>query len=203
MTQREQPEDRWHGHHHDWQSPEYVGEWISNDVTRDGERRPFFQEMFGHLPFGRQEAVTVLDIGAGYGIVTEELLKLFPNARVTLQDFSAAMFDHARRTLAPHAEQTTFVQSDLTGPWTEPVGGPFDLAVSAIAIHNLGKPETISKVYGEVATVLKPQGLFLNMDYVFSGGIDGHMGWLKEDGFARVECRWYDGRLAAFFASKS
>lgn len=202
MIEAQHQEGRRSGSHHDWHSPKYVEQWISKDVTRDEERRPFFREMFACLPFGHKEALSVLDVGGGYGVVTEEVLKFFPNSRVTLQDYSAVMFDHARRSLAPYNDRTTFVQSDLAREWTEALGGPFDLAVSAIAIHNLREASLIAKVYDEVYTVLKSKGVFLNMDFMFTGGIDTHMKWLKEFGFARVVSRWYDGRLAALLASK-
>ena len=148
MVETQHQEGRRSESRHDWHSPQYVEEWISRDVTRDEERRPFFREMFACLSFRRQDSLSVLDIGAGYGVVTEEVLKFFPNSRVTLQDYSAAMFEHARRAMGPYRDRTTFVQSNLGNIWTDTAGGPFDLAVSTIAIHNLQEGNLIGKVYG-------------------------------------------------------
>ena len=89
--------------HHDWHSQEYVDHWIDHDLTRDDERRPVLRDMMQHAPFPADAAVEVLDIGAGYGIVSEEALKAFPNARVTLLDYSAPMLEHARRRLSAYA----------------------------------------------------------------------------------------------------
>src|SRR5207302_9659893 len=81
--------------HHDWHSVEYVADWIAHDVARDPERRPRLQQMLAAAPFARDAAIKVLDVGAGYGAVTEEVLKTFPQARVTLQDYSTPMLGEA------------------------------------------------------------------------------------------------------------
>ena len=56
----------------------------------------------------------VLDVGAGYGFITEEVLRTFPRAHVTLQDFSDLMLARAREHLAKFAGQLSFVLADLT-----------------------------------------------------------------------------------------
>jgi len=102
--------------HHDWHSEQYVTDWIAHDVARDPERRPRLQQMLEMAPFPRAAAIEVLDVGAGYGAVSEEVLKRFPNARVTLQDYSQPMLAEAQRRLAPHAARLTYVTADLTDP---------------------------------------------------------------------------------------
>ncbi len=148
-----------HREPHDWHLQQYVDEWIGRDVTRDDERRPRLRQMLASAPFAPDATIEVLDIGAGYGVVTEEVFKAFPNAWVTLQDYSMPMFEHAKRRLAAYADHTRYVLSDLSAPsWTESVGGPFDLVVSAIAIHNLREEELIARVYRDICTALKPHG---------------------------------------------
>ena len=88
---------------HDWQSTDYVAGWIDHDVARDPERRPLLRQMLSSVPFSPDAELEVLDVGGGYGVVTEEVLKAFPAAHVTLQDYSRAMLDQARRRLAGHA----------------------------------------------------------------------------------------------------
>src|SRR5205085_7012277 len=123
---------------HDWHSDRYVADWIVHDTARDPERRPRLQSMLAAAALPRDAELAVLDVGAGYGAVTEEVLKAFPRARVTLQDYSTPMLGAARRRLAGHAAQLRYATADLTDPaWPDAVGGPFDLAVSAIALHNL------------------------------------------------------------------
>jgi SAM-dependent methyltransferase len=127
--------------HHDWHSKTYVADWIVHDTARDPERRPRLQSMLAAAPLPRDAAIEVLDVGAGYGAVTEEVLKAFPQARVTLQDYSTPMLGEARRRLAGHAAQLRYVTADLTDPgWAQKVGGPFDLAVSANRVAQSARP---------------------------------------------------------------
>ena len=189
--------------HHDWHSEQYVGDWIAHDMTRDAERRPRLQEMLGTAPYPRDIKIKVLDVGAGYGLVTEELLKHFPNARVTLQDYSQPMLAEARRRLASHAAQLTYVTADLTDPnWLRQVGGPFDLAVSAIALHNLREPAKIFACYRAIHGLLRPQGQFLDYDLFFAG-VEGHIAELRNAGFATVECPWQDPPRAILIAARA
>jgi len=177
---------------HDWHSTDYVRDWIAHDVARDPERRPRLQTMLQAAPFLREGAIKVLDVGAGYGAVTEEVLKAFPNARVTLQDYSEPMLAEAKRRLAPHAAQLRYVTADLTGAaWSKAVGGPFDLAVSAIALHNLREPALIFACYRAIHDLLRPEGKFLDYDLFFAG-TEEHVAELRKAGFASVECMWQE-----------
>ena len=191
---------------HDWQSYEYVEQWITRDVTRDEERRPVLRQMLSLARFPKNAEITVLDVGAGYGIVSEEALKLFPNARVTLQDYSAAMFEHARRTLARFHERARFVIADLTNPaWTAAVGGPFDLIASGLAIHNLRTEASIRASYDSIGSLLKPEGSFLDYDLfgIVTGGVETQRRWLHECGFKQVQFTYQKGPIAVLRASLS
>jgi ubiquinone/menaquinone biosynthesis C-methylase UbiE len=188
---------------HDWHSSEYVSEWITRDTTRDGERRPLLQQMLSAAPLPRDAALEVLDVGAGYGVVSEEVLQAFPAARITLQDYSQPMLDRARQRLAHHSDRLHYMLCDLTDPsWPRQVGGPFDLAVSAIAIHNLRDPAKIYACYRAIRDLLKPGGYFLNCDR-FVQGVQPHVAALRESGFDRVECSWQEPPRAILIAQRS
>jgi len=150
----------------------------------------------------RDAAPNVLDIGAGYGFVTEEVLHAFPKAHITLQDYSELMLAHARKHLAKSAAQLSFVLADLTNPtWPKCVGGPFDIIVSAIAIHNLRKTDLIAACYRGVASLLKPGAPFLDYDlFAMSGGIETHIGMMQDAGMTRVSRTWDDGHAAIIVA---
>src|ERR1700741_3415064 len=144
---------------HDWHSTDYVAEWIVRDATRDAERRPLLRQMLSFAPFPRDAELGVLDVGAGYGAVSEEVLHAFPAARVTLQDYSQPMLDRSRQRLAERSDQLSYVLCDLVDPsWPKQVGGPFDLAVSAIALPNLPDPDKIYACYHAIHDLLKPGG---------------------------------------------
>ena len=189
---------------HDWHSPDYVEAWIARDGGRDAERRQRLAEMLAHAGIASPAAIAVLDVGGGFGVVTEEVLRAFPQAQVTLQDYSQPMLDEARRRLARYQGQVGYVMADLFDPrWTERVGGPFDLAVSAIAIHNLRDMTAIAAAYHGIAGVLKPGARFLDYDLFFdrTGGVPRHMQLLHEAGFGRVDCIWQDPPRATLVAS--
>jgi ubiquinone/menaquinone biosynthesis C-methylase UbiE len=179
-----------HGHH-DWHSPEYVDEWITNDVTRDGERRPVLRRVAELLPFERDAELRILDVGGGYGMLTREVLEEFPNSRVVLHDFSEPMIEQARRRLGGLVTRVEFAQADLRDPsWVEAVQGPFDAVVSSIALHNVRDPDRIKTIYAEIRPLLVPGGCFANLDLVFPGAleVETQLEWLEAAGFHEAGC---------------
>ncbi len=191
--------------HHDWHSAEYVDNWITTDVTRDDQRRPLVRRMLELAPFEADVPIAVLDVGGGYGVLSEEVLNAFPNCQVTLQDYSTPMLEQARQRLTAYADRMAFEQRDFTRPdWTDGLGGPFDLAISGIAIHNLGPNGPIAQVYQGICGVIKPGGAFLDLDYVsFTGGLEQHLQWLRDAGFSRVEQAWEVNSQSALTAFRS
>ena len=176
---------------HDWHSADYVEWWIARDRGREDERRQRLRAMLAEAPFARDAAIAIIDVGGGYGVLTEEALATFPEACVTLQDYSRPMLAEARRRLSRHKGRLRFVRADLRDPeWSTAAGGPFDLAVSAIAIHNLREPALIAQCYRGIAQILKPGGLFLDYDLFFdkTGGVARHEEMLREAGFGRIDC---------------
>jgi len=198
-----------HGHptdgHHDWQSEAYVHKWIDGDVTKDSTRRPLVQRLLEFAPFRSDDPINVLDVGDGYGIVSGEVLSTFRNVTVTLQDYSQPMLDQAQSRLAEFGDRVRYERRDFTvDGWTDGLGGPFDLAVSGIAIHNLGPNGPIANVYLAVCETLKPGGTFLNLDYPqYAGGLETHLRWLRHAGFERAEQVWEADSQSAMAAFKS
>jgi trans-aconitate methyltransferase len=187
---------------HDWHSPDYVAAWIAQDAARDPTRRPRLREMIAMAPFPRDARLAVLDVGAGFGAVTEELLRLFPAAEVNLQDYSQPMLAEARRRLAARSAQLRFVASDLSEPsWADEIAGPFDLAVSAIALHNLRDEAKIFACYRMIHDLLRPGGWFLDYDLFFEG-LDPHIEAMRAAGFDTVECRWREPPRAIIAAGR-
>jgi SAM-dependent methyltransferase len=179
-----------------------VSGWISHDVARDPERRPLLRQMLSYAPFPRDAELNILDVGAGYGVVTEEVLGAFPKAHLTLQDFSQPMLDQARQRLAGRSDRLRYVVCDLLdASWPQRVGGPFDLAVSAIVLHNLPSSDDIFACYRAIHDLLGPAGWFLNYDR-FLDGPEQHMNELRAAGFAQVECPWQQAPHAIVVAGR-
>ncbi len=72
-------------------------------ICCDEERRTGLRKILSVAAFSPDAAISVLDVGGGYGMATEEVLRAFPHVRVTLRDYSQSMLDEARRRLAQHA----------------------------------------------------------------------------------------------------
>jgi SAM-dependent methyltransferase len=196
MAESEERAKRAHRHEaHDWHTPGYVDEWIAHDLEREDRRRPLLARMMAAAPFPHDAKLRVLDVGCGYGAVTDAVLGAFPNASITLQDFSPVMLDRARKHLAGRAGPIAYVQGDLTDDrWNERVGGPFDLAVSGIAIHNLRDMKAIAAVYRAIHGLLVPGGCFLDSDhFAHAGGTDAHLTALKAAGFDSAEAIYEEG----------
>ncbi len=84
---------------HDWHSSEYVNDWIGRDVQRDDERRSLLQQMLERAGLASDAEIQVLDVGAGYGVVSEEVLRRF-SARA---DYVAGLFRADVRAGTPPA----------------------------------------------------------------------------------------------------
>ena len=183
---------------HDWHSASYVDAWISNDVTRDDQRRPHLRAMLTDSTLSHDAALRVLDVGAGYGLFADEVLGLFPASHVTLQDYSEAMLAQAKERLSGFSARTGYVIADLsTSAWTSALDGGFDLAVSALAIHNLYGQGRMAPIYADVFSLLAPEGVFLDYDLVsFTGGLEQHLAWLSEAGLVDVKGTMIDGTAA-------
>lgn len=125
----------------------------------------FYGAVVEGLPFGLEEELRVLDLGAGTGLLGVVVAGKFPKARITLVDFSAEMLRVARRRFAGHPGRFEFRVMDYA---REPLpGGPesYDLVVSALSIHHLthdDKRETFEKIHASLAS----GGWFVNADQV-------------------------------------
>src|SRR5581483_11110400 len=92
------------------------------------------------LPYSSDAAISVLDLGAGFGAVTEQILNYYPRATVTCVDGSQAMVEHADERLRRYGGRVRILKADLAEPsWFHILNerAAFDAAVSAIAIHHL------------------------------------------------------------------
>ena len=177
--------------------------WIDRDAHRAAERQPILEALVAAVPFPRDATIDVLDVGAGGGVVTEAVLAAFPRARVTLQDFSEKMLERARARFASLGRELRYVHGDLHDPaWTKNAGGPFDLAVSGIAIHNVKDLAAMGACYEAVRSLLKSGGCFLDYDHFDKfGGVPLHQHSMKVAGFKTVELVWHKHPTAVLKAT--
>ena len=103
-------------------------------------------------------ADSILDLGSGTGVTALRTLAHHPAATLVGIDSSAEMLEHARRAV-PAA---TFIEARLEDALPS---GPFDLVVSAFAIHHLPS-QAKADLFERVAAVLRPSGRFVLCDVV-------------------------------------
>jgi tRNA (cmo5U34)-methyltransferase len=158
------------------------------------------------------EARRILDLGTGDG----RLLALLRLDRTKMfgvgLDFSEIMLEAARKRFAAD-ERIELVKHDLAEPL--PALGRFDAVVSSFAIHHL-EHERKRALYNEVFDLLKPGGVFANLEHVASAthrlhlaffaaigepiededpsdrllDVETQLGWLRELGLDDVDCYW-------------
>lgn len=106
----------------------------------------------------KPDVSSIVDLGAGTGLLTQELYKLYPQARFTLIDISEEMLEVARkrfRGLDNFAYKVAdYSHIDLKGG---------DFICSALSIHHLEDSEKF-QLYKAVYEVLSQGGVFVNLD---------------------------------------
>ena len=213
----------------DWFDDGFVASWLDKDTVRAAQRQHQFAMVRAHVPFNPEDSFRYINLGAGGGGLDEVLLTRFPHAEATLLDGSPVMLSTANDLLGRFGNRVTYAQGNFAHPeWRDAVQGPFNVAVSTIAIHNLFDPLRIRALYGELFELMADGGLFLNFDLVrmaspqlaplgrwagrdpdagFGGGGGGsrppgtmaeQLGWLSEAGFTAVDCFWREYGRALF-----
>jgi tRNA (cmo5U34)-methyltransferase len=144
---------------------QYYVENVDITVPRRDEQLAFVLDLF---PWPAEAPLQVLDLGAGFGALTREVLTRFPRSRVTCVDGSGEMMKLARERLATFVERVSLHLGDFAYPsWGAQLPGGYDAAVSALAIHHL-IDERKRALYAEVFGLLKPGGVFINDDSILA-----------------------------------
>ena len=164
-----------------------------------------------------------LDLGCGDGDLIGLVRSVRPNAEAVGLDFSEPMIAAAESRFAG-VEGITILQHDLADPL--PDIGDFDLVVSGFAIHHL-VDERKRVLCREVASALRPGGVFANLEHVASPSarlhsaffeaidfpaededpdnrlvpVDRQLAWLGEAGFIDVDCLWKWREMALLVGS--
>ncbi|MFO1038853.1 MAG: methyltransferase domain-containing protein [Geminicoccaceae bacterium] len=105
----------------------------------------------------------VLDLGAGTGLLAALVRERLPTARLHLVDLAGAMLDQARARFGDDPRVTYSIADYTSGP----LGGPYDVVVSALSIHHVpdaGK----RRLFRRVLEALVPGGLFVDADQVLA-----------------------------------
>jgi tRNA (cmo5U34)-methyltransferase len=151
----------------DWTDEAFVRDWLRRQEERAPERQRQFAMLCSLFPRSPDESFRYIDIAAGDGSLDRVLLERFPRAEATLLDGSPVMVKIAGEHFQQLGGRVTVARGDLESPdWRESIRGPFDVAVSSIALHNLEDPIRLRALYGEIYDSLSDGGFFMNLDYV-------------------------------------
>lgn len=201
----------------DWGDPERVAEYLSREIPH----RALAEEMLLAALPSRLERL--LDLGTGDGRLLALAQSRHPQVAAVGIDTSEPMLARASRRFSSAAGVELRLR-DLSQPLAEP--GPFDAIVSGLAIHHL-EDERKRRLFAEVHALLRPGGTFANLDLVAAGSPALHQrfrreigrvrddpsdrlaelceqtGWLREAGFAEVDCHFKWLELALVVARKA
>lgn len=198
-----------------WDSPAHALEYLARADTiphrREGERT-----LLEFLPASIDR---VLDLGSGDGRLLALVRLARPGARAVALEFSETMLERLHARFGGDA-LATIVAHDMAAPLPSAMG-TFDAIVSSFAIHHLPHQRK-QALYGEVFRLLRPGGAFLNLEHVASPtgalhlqflaaldvapgdedpsnkllDVETQLRWLREIGFADVDCHWKWRELA-------
>ena len=77
------------------------------------------------IPYEKQQPITILDLGAGYGALTKFLLERFPQATAICQDGSEEMAKLGRERMKEFAGRFEYVVADFSRHgWSKLMPGP-------------------------------------------------------------------------------
>jgi SAM-dependent methyltransferase len=170
-----------------WTSPEYVGQWLGEDVV--GELLDLPRRISVALVRdARADVRHVVDLGSGHGPYLERFLDEFPEARGTWVDVSPPMEAEARTRLARFGDRVRYVLTDVEA-LDRAALAPASVVVSSRALHHLTH-EALGGLYRALANVVEPGGFLFNLDHV---GAPGEL----EQAYRRVRSRLFGRRTRA------
>ena len=155
------------------------GTYHHSTLEESKQIREYAEKAFSKLLrplYPSRAALGILDAGCGLGFLTYVAAKRFPKSSVTGVDLfshgsmSEMSMDQAMENMKSLGieSRTAFLKHDLTKPIKSDV--QFDLSVSNLVFHNMGKKRF--KAYETVFDALKPKGFFVIGDLFPHGKAD-------------------------------
>lgn len=125
---------------------------------------PCFDDFYGtatEFVTCAQDAPRILDLGAGTGLFTGMVREKFPNAELTLIDFSEPMLEGARFRFRD-VPNVRYIVADYAN-YDFSVEQPYDAIVSSLSIHHL-EHEDKRRLFSKIVGALAEGGVFVNAD---------------------------------------
>ena len=127
---------------------------------------PSYTEIFSTslevIPFAVNEAIEVLDLGAGTGLFSQHVFTKYPHSRFVLYDLAPKLLEVARERFQPYQDQFEFIVKDYRDYQS---ARRFDLVISSLSIHHLTDADK-AKLFSNIYHSLKDTGVFINVDQI-------------------------------------
>jgi SAM-dependent methyltransferase len=176
------------------------------------------------LDFVPQKVKRILDLGTGDGRLLALVRIDRPDTEGIALDFSPTMLSAARDRFRGD-DRVRVLEHNLEDPL--PDLGRFEMVVSSFAIHHCSDQRKKS-LYAEIYAALSPGGVFCNLEHVAPAtpelharflrslgitaadedpsnklvGVETQLQWLRQIGFADVDCHWKWLELALLGGTK-
>jgi tRNA (cmo5U34)-methyltransferase len=138
----------------------YYDEWMMKALPNYGE---LFTTATNLPTFDEKKAIKVLDLGAGTGLFSMNILQRYPKAKFVLYDVADKLLEIAQQRFVNYEKQFEYLVEDyrnITGK------SEYDLVISSLSIHHL-KHEEKEALFNKVYELLKPKGVFINVDQIY------------------------------------
>lgn len=150
-----------------WKNPSIVNNFLTNTRKSMPLGREQFDILLRLISKSQIDVNNFIDLGCGDGILANTILTQYPDANGLLLDYSSSMIDAAKDWMSGFQNQR-IIQSDLSkSDWLDNIISEPEVVVSGYAIHHL-KNARKYELFEEIFEILKPGGIFINMDHVAS-----------------------------------
>jgi ubiquinone/menaquinone biosynthesis C-methylase UbiE len=197
-----------------WRSADHVQDYLQR-ADLISHRVEGEAALLEFIPAGTRR---ILDLGTGDGRLLALVRSAHPDTEAVAIDFSPAMLEAARKRFDGDL-QVRVLEHNMDS--SLPDLGRFDAVISSFAIHHLVH-ERKRELYGEIYRLLNSGGVFCNLEHVSSPSerlheefllrigftvetedpsnklldVEKQLGWLRDMGFADVDCQWKWRELA-------
>lgn len=192
----------------EWQTVDHVLAYLAR-ADRLPHRTEGERVLLEQIPVNTKR---ILDLGTGDGRLLSLVKLSRPEAEGVALDFSDPMLERAKKRFSDD-KTVAIVKHDFSYPLPAKQLGRFDSVVSSLAIHHLTHTRK-RELYREIFDLLNSKGVFCNLERVASPtenlhqkfvtathtqpedssnkllDVETQLKWLREIGFADVDCYW-------------
>ncbi len=123
----------------------------------------FIRALVNVVPFKKDKAIRIADLGCGTGTVSFYVKERFPNAEIDCVDFSPEMLKAARKKLE-RFRGITYFESDILK--FNLIG--YDAVLSSLCLHHIGKEKEKKGFFKQVYNSLLEGGVFYIYDVILA-----------------------------------